>query len=86
MSNHHESLVDLQSVSADGAPASSLWPLNQVVAELHEIRAAWRAAQHRQAEPGSRELPSRDILTEITHALRGALFPLPLYPPPRDSL
>ena len=74
-------LSDLQLVGADGAPASSLWPLNQVVAELHEIRAEWRAAQHRQAEPGSRELPSRDILIEITHALRGALFPLRLGPP-----
>ena len=58
-----------------------LWPLEQVVAELRTARAQWRAAQHRQAEPGSRELPSRDILTDITHALRAALFPLRLGPP-----
>lgn len=63
------------------SPGSSLWPLQQVVADLHAIRAQWRAAQQRQPEPGSRELPSRDVLTEITHALRGALFPLRLGPP-----
>ncbi len=66
---------------SDTAPANSLWPLHQVVAELHAIRTQWRAAQQRQAEPGSRELPSRDVLTEIAHALRGALFPLRLGPP-----
>ncbi|KAF0815309.1 Serine acetyltransferase [Andreprevotia sp. IGB-42] len=63
------------------APVGSLWPLNQIVNELHAIRADWRTAQQRLPEPGSRELPSRDVLTEITHALRGALFPLRLGPP-----
>ena len=65
----------------DAAPAGGLWPLHQVVAELHAVRAQWRAAQQRPAEPGSRELPSRDVLADIVRALRGALFPLRLGPP-----
>jgi serine O-acetyltransferase len=56
------------------------WPLHEVVAELHAARNDWRAAQHREAEPGSRELPSREVLTTVTHDLRGALFPLRLGP------
>ncbi len=56
------------------------WPLHEVVSELHAARSDWRAAQHREAEPGSRELPSRDVLTTVTRDLRGALFPLRLGP------
>ncbi|WP_432720863.1 serine O-acetyltransferase [Jeongeupia wiesaeckerbachi] len=64
------------------APAadSSLWPLHQIVADLRTIRSQWRAAQQRLPEPSSRELPSRDVLNTIAHALRGALFPLRLGP------
>lgn len=60
--------------------ATPHWPLQAVVEDLRAARAEWRASQQREAEPGSRELPSRDVLAEITSALRSALFPLRLGP------
>ena len=63
------------------AANASLWPLHEVVAELRAARGRWRAAQHRESEPASRELPSREVLGEIARALRGALFPLRLGTP-----
>jgi serine O-acetyltransferase len=54
--------------------------LQEVIGELHAIRSEWRAAQRRVAEPGSRELPSREVLTQVAAALRSALFPLRLGP------
>ena len=56
------------------------WDLEGVVAGLREVRARWRAAQHRTLEPGGREFPSRDALIAISTSLRGALFPLRLGP------
>jgi len=56
------------------------WDLESVVAGLREVRARWRAAQHRSIEPGGREFPSRDALITISTLLRGALFPLRLGP------
>jgi serine O-acetyltransferase len=72
---------DLEFTEQDSFTDGSLWPLHHVVAELREIRGQWRQAQQRQAEPGSRELPSREILADIAQALCGALFPLRLGPP-----
>ena len=38
-------------------------------------RMSWRKRQGRGREPGGRELPSREALAEIVHAVCGALFP-----------
>ncbi len=58
-----------------------LFDLQQVVRDLAEVRARWRTAQKRSREPGGRELPSRDALSNILDGLRGALFPMRLGPP-----
>ena len=58
-----------------------LFDLQQVVRDLAEVRSRWRTAQKRSREPGGRELPSRDALTDILDGLRGALFPMRLGPP-----
>lgn len=70
--------ADTASPAKAGAPIR--WDLESVVAGLREVRARWRAAQHRSIEPGGREFPSRDALIAISNALRGALFPLRLGP------
>ncbi len=70
--------ADTASPAKAGAPIR--WDLESVVAGLREVRARWRAAQHRSVEPGGREFPSRDALIAISNALRGALFPLRLGP------
>lgn len=51
-----------------------------VVSELAGVRQEWRARQHRSNEPGGRELPSRDALSEVIDGLKGALFPMRLGP------
>lgn len=58
-----------------------LFDLPQVVRDLAAVRARWRTAQKRSREPGGRELPSRDALSDILDGLRGALFPMRLGPP-----
>ncbi|MCX7257672.1 MAG: serine acetyltransferase [Polaromonas sp.] len=58
-----------------------MFDLQQVVAELADVRQRWRASQQRSIEPGGRELPSRDALAQIMTGLRGALFPMRLGPP-----
>jgi serine O-acetyltransferase len=51
-----------------------------IVHSLHEARQDWRAAQKRAREPGGRELPSREAVSQIVEALKGALFPMRLGP------
>ncbi len=58
-----------------------LFDLQQVVRDLADVRQRGRTAQKRSREPGGRELPSRDALTDILDGLRGALFPMRLGPP-----
>ena len=60
---------------------TSLFGIEQVVSELAAVRLAWRAGQQRSAEPGGRELPSREALGKIIADLCGALFPMRLGPP-----
>lgn len=60
---------------------ASLFGIEQVVSELAVVRHAWRRRQQRSAEPGGRELPSRDALAKVLNDLRGALFPMRLGPP-----
>lgn len=54
--------------------------LHRVVSELASVRQSWREAQQRSTEPGGRELPSREALSDIVRGLRGALFPMRLGP------
>ena len=60
--------------------ALPLLDLRVVVDELAAVRKRWRQSQQRSMEPGGRELPSREALTQIVEDLRGALFPMRLGP------
>ena len=62
------------------APPGPLFDLSQVVGDLAAVRQRWREAQHRSTEPGGRELPSREALSQITCELLGVLFPMRLGP------
>jgi len=55
--------------------------LATIVAQLRDVREQWRHAQKRPRDIGGRELPSREALSAIALALRGALFPMRLGPP-----
>jgi serine O-acetyltransferase len=57
------------------------WDLSGVVAELRAARGRWRTSHRRNVESGVREFPSRDTLSGVVTALRGALFPMRLGPP-----
>lgn len=61
-------------------PGASLDFAN-IVARLRCERERWRTSQQRPREIGGRELPSREALSVIVEALRGALFPMRLGPP-----
>ncbi len=60
--------------------ALPLFDLENVVAQLAGVRQEWRASQQRSNEPGGRELPSRDALSDILRGLKGVLFPMRLGP------
>ena len=60
--------------------ALPLLDLENVVAQLAGVRQEWRASQQRSNEPGGRELPSRDALSDILRGLKGVLFPMRLGP------
>jgi serine O-acetyltransferase len=51
-----------------------------IVSELRAARRDWRKSQGRSLELGGRELPSREVLSEILKDLRGVLFPMRLGP------
>jgi serine O-acetyltransferase len=55
--------------------------LATIVGQLRDVREQWRRAQSRPRDVGGRELPSREALSAIALALRGALFPMRLGPP-----
>lgn len=65
----------------DEAPAARTDPLETLVAQLREVRLAWREAQGRTREPAARELPSPDTLAHVLEDLGGVLFPMRLGPP-----
>ncbi len=70
------------SIDGNSAQGSSeTLDLTGVVAKLREVREQWRASQNRTRDAGMRELPSREALSTIAQALRGALFPMRLGPP-----
>lgn len=56
------------------------WSLEQIVAELREVRRRWRESCARNHECGGRELPAPEQIREIVDGLRGALFPMRLGP------
>ncbi|MBC8056800.1 MAG: serine acetyltransferase [Rhizobiales bacterium] len=72
-----------RSVTTNPLPdsAAASLDLDNIVAQLREVRARWRQDQKRPADIGGRELPSREALSTIALALRGALFPMRLGPP-----
>ncbi|MGJ7544191.1 serine O-acetyltransferase EpsC [Variovorax sp. LT1R16] len=55
--------------------------VDDIVRALRDARHEWRDSQKRAREPVGREFPSREALTEIVEALKGALFPMRLGPP-----
>jgi serine O-acetyltransferase len=58
----------------------AVFDVGPIVESLQGIRQAWRATQKRSREPGGREFPSRDALSGVVDALKGALFPMRLGP------
>ncbi|MEN0108000.1 MAG: serine O-acetyltransferase EpsC [Pseudomonas sp.] len=56
------------------------WQLEQIVDELHAVRAEWRSSHGRARELIGRELPSRQAMATILDGLIGALFPMRLGP------
>jgi serine O-acetyltransferase len=68
------------SVVPDEMSGKSL-DLANIVAQLREVRERWRDAHQRPRDLVGRELPSREAMSEIATALRGALFPMRLGPP-----
>jgi len=69
-----------QDLAAPGTTADGYWHLDAIVAQLSDIRRAWRAAQAHHAEYGAEGFPSRGDLGKIMEALCGVLFPLRLGP------
>jgi serine O-acetyltransferase len=59
---------------------SCVLDISEVVQQLARVRQKWRSKQQRNIEAKTRELPSRDALSEILEGLRGALFPMRLGP------
>jgi serine O-acetyltransferase len=59
----------------------AVFDINQIVQSLHGVRQGWRESQKRSLEPGEREFPSREALSQVVDALKGALFPMRLGPP-----
>ena len=59
----------------------SQFEVGDIVQQLHAVRDEWRDSQKRSREPGSREFPSREALTQVVELLKGALFPMRLGPP-----
>lgn len=59
----------------------AVFEIDEIVGSLYTARQRWRDEQKRALEPGGRDLPSRDALSEVIDALKGVLFPMRLGPP-----
>ncbi|TWI58334.1 serine O-acetyltransferase [Pseudomonas duriflava] len=66
--------------ASQGRAPAIKWQLGRIVDELQEARNEWRSQYGRTRELGSRELPSRVVISEIMESLCSALFPLRLGP------
>jgi len=64
-----------ESSEAEGAR----WNLDAIVSGLRQARLDWRKRRGK-SEHGSRILPSRDVLRDVTQKLSGVLFPMRLGP------
>lgn len=58
----------------------AVFDIDEILVSLHAVRQRWRDEQKRELEPGGRDLPSRDALSEVIGALKGVLFPMRLGP------
>ncbi|PTB21840.1 serine acetyltransferase [Trinickia symbiotica] len=58
----------------------ALFDIDEVLGSLQAVRRRWRDEQKRAIEPGGRDLPSRDALSEVITTLKGVLFPMRLGP------
>jgi serine O-acetyltransferase len=72
-----------ETAGTKGTPARHAMSLDlaNIVVQLRDVREQWRHAQRRPRDVGRRELPSREVLSGVALALRGALFPMRLGPP-----
>lgn len=59
----------------------TVFDVAKVVDDLQDLRQRWREAQRRSLEPGGRELPARETLSQVIDTLKGVLFPMRLGPP-----
>ena len=58
----------------------AVFDINPIVSSLNEVRQEWRASQQRSREPGGREFPSPQAISNILDDLKGVLFPMRLGP------
>lgn len=58
----------------------AVFDINPIVSSLNEVRQEWRASQRRSREPGGREFPSPQAISDILNDLKGVLFPMRLGP------
>ena len=59
----------------------AVFDVDDIVQALQIVRQQWREVQKRSLEPGGRELPGREALSQIVDTLKGVLFPMRLGPP-----
>ncbi|MGA9914938.1 MAG: serine O-acetyltransferase EpsC, partial [Paraburkholderia sp.] len=59
----------------------AVFDVDEIVHALQTVRQQWREVQKRSLEPGGRELPGREALSEVIDTLKGVLFPMRLGPP-----
>lgn len=60
--------------------SDDIWDVDGIVAELGEIRRAWRTNRAHHAEYGVEGFPSRSRLSKVMEELCGVLYPLRLGP------
>jgi serine O-acetyltransferase len=70
----------VDTAGAGAAAGGDSWDVDDVVAQLGDIRRGRRVASALPAEYGVEAFPSRQRLTKIMEELRGVLFPLRLGP------
>lgn len=58
----------------------AVFDIKPIVESLNAARQDWRAQQKRSREPGGREYPSPQAMTNIIEDLKGVLFPMRLGP------
>ena len=72
--------TELEMADRSDPPLQDIWNVDDIVAQLGEVRREWRQANARYVEHGAEAFPSRTRLAKLTEELSGALFPLRLGP------